>query len=87
MERVKFVSGAFLDDLAIPRTGRGGFAAELFDEFQSGQSQLLQVKDFEGLLLSRFAFTMSPVAFLPLDDEKECRASRRLSKSGCVRPG
>ena len=56
---LKFVSGAFLNDLAIPGMGRIGFAADLFDQFQPRQSQLLQVKDFERLVVK----TVDPVFF------------------------
>jgi len=56
---LKCVSSAFLDDLAIPGMGRLGFAADLFDQFQSRQSQLLEVKDFERLMVK----TVDPVFY------------------------
>jgi hypothetical protein len=48
---LKVVFGAFLDDLAILAVWRIGFAADLFDQFQASQGQLLQAKNFKRLVI------------------------------------
>jgi hypothetical protein len=45
---LKFVSGAFLDDLTILGVGRLGFAADLFDQFQSRQDHCVKVLNVTG---------------------------------------